>query len=140
MEIKGPGRITSPSVKRKKGKAGTDKAAFKKALSAEEAAPASHLSGTTPLAAVDSLLSLQELPTSTEGRSRGLAHAEDMLQHLEQIQQGLLLGHMPKHRLQDIVRAISREQGKSHDPKLDSILKDIELRVKVELAKLDMLG
>jgi len=140
MEIKGPGRISTPGVKRKKGQGSADKAAFKKALSTEETAPASHLSGTAPLAAVDSLLSLQELPTATEGRSKGLARAEDMLQHLEQIQQGLLLGHMPKHRLQDIARAISKEQGQSQDPKLDNILRDIELRVKVEMAKLDMLG
>jgi len=140
MEIKGPGRITPSGVSRKGKKKGSDKTAFGKALSSEETTQATPPSGTSPLTAVSSLLSLQELPTSSEGRSKGVARAEDLLQHLEIIRHGLLAGQIPKHKLKDVVAVISREQEMADDPNLRGLLDDVELRVKVELAKLEMIG
>lgn len=140
MEIKGPGRITTPGVSRKGKKGSSGKAGFSDAMSTDDTSAAAPPSGTSPLTSVSSLLSLQEMPTSTEGRSKGLAHAEDLLQHLEIIRHGLLAGQIPHHKLKDVVNIISREQELSHDPALDDILNDVELRVKVELAKLEMLG
>ena len=140
MEIKGPGRISPSGVSRKDKKKGTDKTGFSKALSSDDVAAATPPSGTSPLTAVSSLLSLQEMPTSSEGRSKGVALAEDLLQHLEMIRHGLLAGQIPRHRLKDVVKVISREQEMTNDPALTTLLDDIELRVKVELAKLDMIG
>ena len=140
MEIKGPGRITSPGVSRKGKKGGSDKAGFSKALSTEETAAAAPPSGTSPLTAVSSLLSLQEMPTSSDGRSKGLDQVEDLLGQLEIIRHGLLAGQIPQNKLNDIVKIVSRERSQSNDPQLDDLLGDVELRVKVELAKLEMLG
>ncbi len=140
MEIKGPGRITTPGISRKGKKKASARAEFSKSLSPEETSSATPPSGTSPLTAVSSLLSLQEMPTSSEGRSKGLARAEDLLQHLEMIRHGLLAGQIPKHKLKDVVAAVSREQERTDDPALGEILNDVELRVKVELAKLEMLG
>jgi len=85
-------------------------------------------------------LSLQETPTSSDGKSKGLARAEDLLGQLEIIRHGLLAGQIPQNKLKDIVTIVSREREQSNDPALDDILNDVELRVKVELAKLEILG
>ncbi|PHZ83336.1 flagellar assembly protein FliX [Paremcibacter congregatus] len=140
MEIKGPGRISPSGVTRKSKKGGSGKAGFNEVMSTDDSAAAAPPSGTSPLTSVSSLLSLQELPTSTEGRSKGLVHAEDLLQHLEVIRHGLLAGQIPHNKLKDVVTIISKERELSLDPALDGLLDDMELRVKVELAKLEMLG
>jgi len=141
MEIKGPGRITTPGVSRKgKNKSGASKTGFNEALSSEESTAALPPSGTSPLTSVNSLLSLQEMPTGSEGKSKGLARAEELLEHLELIRHGLLAGQIPQRRLKDVVKIVSREKELSHDSALNEILNDVELRVKVELAKLEMLG
>jgi len=140
MEIKGPGRTTTSGVSRKKKTHGTGKAGFSKALSTDDTAAAAPPSGTSPLTSVSSLLSLQEMPTSSDGKSRGLAMAEDMMGHLEIIRHGLLAGQIPLNKLKEVVAVVTRERNMSKDPVLDEILNDIELRVKVELAKLEMLG
>lgn len=140
MEIKGPGRVTAPGVSRKSKARGSGKAGFSKALSTDETAAAAPSRGTSPLTTVNSLLSLQEMPTSSEGKSRGLIMAEDMLGHLEIIRHGLLAGQIPRNKLKEVASVVSRERSMSKDAALDEILNDIELRVKVELAKLEIPG
>ncbi|VAV87359.1 hypothetical protein MNBD_ALPHA02-1891 [hydrothermal vent metagenome] len=140
MEIKGSGRITTPGVSRKGKKGSAGKAGFSKNLSTDDVHAAAPPSGTSPLTSVSSLLSLQELPTSSEGRSKGLALAEDFLGHLEIIRHGLLAGQIPQRRLRDVLTIVARQRSLSNDPALDDILSDMELRVKVELAKLEIYG
>ncbi|WP_321391699.1 flagellar assembly protein FliX [Emcibacter sp.] len=136
MEIKGPGKISTPGVSPKKQKKGVDKGAFSEALSTDETTSGAGISGTTPLTAVNSLLSLQEADTATDGRSKGLMRAEDLVAHLEAIQNGLLLGYIPTQKLQEISRVVEKQRDQFDDENLNEILDDIELRVKVELAKL----
>lgn len=140
MKIKGLGRISTGSVKRVKGKNTADKAAFGKALSADDVQSSSAMSGTAPLTSVNSLLALQEMPTSTQGRSKGLARATDLLEHLDVIRHGLLLGQISKKRLGDIVKALGAQREKNLDPGLVELINDIELRAKVELAKLEYMS
>jgi hypothetical protein len=97
------------------------------------------MSGTAPLTSVNSLLALQELPTSTDGKSKGVESAEGLIEHLEAIRHGLLLGHIPRDRLSRIINALAAEREKNLDPGLVQIINDIELRAKVELAKLEYL-
>lgn len=141
MEIKGPGRISTSRVSQKKKKGGAAKSGFSNALSSTGGtAAAPPPSGTSPLTAVNSLLSLQEMPTSTEGRSKGVDRVEDLLLNLEIIQHGLLAGQIPHGKLSNIITVVSQERELSNDPQLDQILDDVELRVRVELAKLEMIG
>ena len=135
MEIKGPGRITAVSRKGKKRR--SSKAEFGKNLSPEEVSAAAPPSGTSPLTAVSSLLSLQEIPADSESRQEGLDFANDLLGHLEMIRHGLLAGQIPRHNLKDVIRVVSRQRSLTNDPALDEILADMELRVRVELAKLE---
>ena len=82
----------------------------------------------------------KRLPFSTEGKSKGVIRAEGLIEHLEAIRHGLLLGQISKKRLTDIVKALETQRDKNMDPGLVQIVNDIELRAKVELAKLEMMG
>ena len=140
MKIKGTDRVTASGIKRTKGKKSADKAAFGKALSADEVQTSGAMSGTAPLTSVNSLLSLQEMPSATEGKSRTIQRAEGLIEHLEAIRHGLLLGQISKKRLNDIIKALAVQREKNLDSGLVEIINDIELRAKVELAKLEMMG
>lgn len=144
MKITGPGQIQSSSLK-KAGKKGTaDAGAFSRNLDGTDAAESSQtVGGTAPLATVDALLSLQEVPDAAEGRSKGLARANEMLDLLEDVRKGILLGAIsgPKLRvLADLARnqRLNNNESLESDPDLKEILSEIELRSEVELAKLGL--
>ena len=98
------------------------------------------MSGTVPITSVNSLLALQEMPTSTEGRSKGIRQVEGLLEYLEAIRHGMLLGQISKKRLNDIVKALETQRENNLDSGLIELINDIELRAKVELAKLEVIG
>lgn len=137
MKIKGPGRISSTKAKKSVKSTGSA-TAFHGAVGVEESASSSGVSGSQPIQSVDSLLSLQEVPDSTSGRSKGLMYGKDMLEHLEDIRRGLLLGSIPKARLKALTQVIKQRRDSFQDPTLVDILDQIELRARVELTKLEM--
>jgi hypothetical protein len=139
MKITGPGRITSKTIKKTGSKQASDGAAFSSALSGpQDTAQASSVGGASPLTTVDALLSLQEVPDSMTGRSKGLNRANEMLDLLEDVRKGLLLGAIPVANLRTLA-TLARSQKKNHqDSQLNEILEEIELRAEVELAKLGM--
>lgn len=60
-----------------------------------------------------------------------------MLDQLEEIRVGLLTGAIPRDRLEALDRLVQENRGQVVDPRLGEILDEIELRARVELAKLD---
>jgi hypothetical protein len=138
MKVNGLGQITITGVKTKKAGHSTG-GNFVDELddgAGVEAKPA--VSTAAPLGAMSSLLSLQEVPDASAGRSRGLARAQDMLKGLEEIRQGLLVGSIPESRLRALSGMVRQSRGAIDDPRLKSLLDDVELRVEVEIAKLEM--
>ena len=89
--------------------------------------------------ALDSILMLQGMDDSTDGRSKGVAHGEQLLDMLDQIRDGLLAGGIPRATLNRLANAVSRRHDAFADPKLQNVLDEIELRAHVELAKLEMM-
>ncbi len=85
---------------------------------------------------VDALLSLQEVPDATLSTRRAIVRAENILDALEDVQMGLVTGVLPKGQLTRLLGLIRREQSQVQDPKLAEVLKQVELRAHVELAKL----
>ena len=59
-----------------------------------------------------------------------------MLDELEQIRLGLLLGAIPRARLEQLAQMVRARREQLDDAKLIAILDEIELRAAVELAKL----
>ena len=135
MEIKGAGRVESAGVRRA-GKPSSSDSAFK-VTDVSEQPRAQTVSGPGPIAAVESILTLQGLDDSTSGRSKGLSHGEQLLDMLDQVRDGLLAGGIPRATLNRLASAVGRRQEGFADPKLQGILDEIDLRAKVELAKLE---
>ncbi len=140
MRIYGTGN-SSPSATRKSDKKSNkgDVSAFASAVSQPQsgASETPQAAATGIVASVDALLSLQEVPDGAGARSKGLARAHDMLNLLEDVRKGLLLGSIPRARLERLADLINRGKGEFADPALADILSDIELRAAVELAKLN---
>jgi len=135
MKITGTGPVRPGSTSRSTKKSGDTDEKFSVESPAEESAPAS-VGGSAPLAAVDSLLALQEVPDATTGRSRAVIRAEDMLEHLDEIRLGLLMGAIPQEKLSALMRTVRDNRDEVEDPRMAAVLDEIELRAAVELAKL----
>lgn len=141
MEVNGPGKVDRTSAVRRAGKTGaasSSSTTFSVASTPEEP-HASMVAGPGPIAALDSILTLQGLEDSTDGRSRGLKHGEQLLDMLDQVRDGLLAGGIPRATLNRLANACARRHEQFADPRLQSVLDEIELRAHVELAKLEML-
>ena len=103
----------------------------------DEPAVSGAVSTNAPIGAVDGILALQEVPTATDGRTRGIKRGYSILDHLDDIRLGLLSGSISRKRMVDLGQEIKEARDTVIDPKLSAILNDIELRAAVELAKLE---
>jgi len=134
MEIKGPGRIETGAVRRK-----TTSTAGSFTVSDAHETQGGIVSGPGPIAALDSILLLQGMDDSTDGRAKGQAHGEQLLNLLDAVRDGLLAGGIPRSTLNKLAVAVTRRHDIFADPKLQDVLDQIELRAHVELAKLEQL-
>lgn len=140
MEVNGPGKVDRTSGIRRGGKtASAGGGSTFTVSSAPEEPHASVVAGPGPIAALDSILALQGMDDSTDGRSKGLKHGEQLLDMLDQVRDGLLAGGIPRATLNRLANAVTRRHDTFADPRLQSVLDEIELRAHVELAKLEML-
>ena len=137
MKVEGPGPIRPANVRRaeKRRERGSG---FAAEISAEEQQTAKVASG-APLAAVDAVLTLQEVPDATTPQGRVVKRGRDLLDHLEQLRTGLLTGTIPQGKLRALRQALDEQFESIEDPRLSAVLEEIELRAAVELAKLDRL-
>jgi hypothetical protein len=136
MEIKSTGSVGTSAIRRK-STASTGGGGF-----AVSDAPETHahiISGPGPIAALDSILALQDMGDATDGRSRGLTHGEQLLDILDAVRDGMLAGGIPRATLNKLAVAVTRRHDVFADPKLQDVLDQIELRAHVELAKLEQL-
>ncbi len=141
MRITGPGKPATAATRKTARKTAPSRSSFTDALESGGKVTAGAAPGaaeaTSPVAAVDALLALQEAPDAARGRAKGIARAEDMLSLLEDVRRGILLGVIPKTKLQQLARLARQGREGFIDPALDAILDEIELRAEVELAKLE---
>ncbi len=135
VEISRPGRIESSPVRRTaRTSAGGNTFA---ATEPSEGQTAAALTGTGPIAAVDAILALQGVEDSTGGQSRGVAQGENLLRILDELRDGILAGGVPKMTLSRLALAIAKRRESFAEPRLQNILDEIDLRARVELAKLE---
>jgi hypothetical protein len=87
-------------------------------------------------APVDPLIVVRDATDRSGGRSK--RRAEDILDRLEELRLGLLAGTIPRDRLESLEQIVREHRDQVADPRLGEILDEIELRARVELAKLDM--
>lgn len=148
MKVSGPGRASKSSTRKTgktRGGSGAGGADFASRISGAQAAARSGLqpaenqpvSGAGPVAPVEALLGLQETPDAADQPSKGIALGHDILDRLEDIRRGLLLGTISATQLRTLAHLLKDRPPSFQDPGLSSILDDIELRARVELAKLE---
>lgn len=140
-KVDGSGTIRGPQaareVRRPVKAGGASSASFVKHLdgpSEQEAVLAT--GGVGNLGAISQIVGLQEVDDALARRKRGRSRAVDLLDRLEMIRIGLLTGSIGKDQLLQLAQLVSNRRGDVGDPRLAAILDDIELRVRVELAKL----
>jgi hypothetical protein len=124
-----------PASQRRDDRAGGADRAFSSAMGGEPSAT-SGVKATGAMAAVENLLSLQEISDGLGGRRRGLARGEKLLDQLDELRHALLIGAVPRAGLAALAQLAGEAAPLVDDPRLAEILAEIELRAAVELAKL----
>ncbi len=147
MKVSGLGSGQKTDRGKKTGKVESGGSGFRDSLAqpTEGASEAEHLSGMDSLssiAGVDTLLALQSVGgvNEREARRRMIRRGEDILDKLEELRHGLLIGTMSKDTLEGLSKTVRLSREDCADPRLGSILDEIELRAEVELAKLERFG
>ncbi len=96
---------------------------------------ASAANGVSGVASVDAILALQGEDRSPGRRARQTRRGRDALDALQSLEEGLLLGRAPG-ALKARLEALRRAGEATGDTGLDDVLREIDTRVAVELAKL----
>jgi hypothetical protein len=111
---------------------------FAKALGESHAGQSQQVSMSLSVSSLSVVLAVQETPDAAKGRAKQRARDRGMkmLDFLEEIRIGLLMGVIPKERLEQLAQMVRAKREQIDDPKLTAILDEIELRAAVELAKL----
>jgi hypothetical protein len=140
MKVTGIGPSSSTAQSRRTEKGEAKKGEFARHLSDAlgGADDAGGVEASAPLGAVDALLAAQMVGDATdrEARRRMAQRGEDILDRLEEIRHGLLLGTLSKERLAGLAQLVRNRRDNIGDPRLAAVLDEIELRAEVELAKL----
>jgi len=88
-----------------------------------------------PAAGLDAILALQAVGDFTESRRKTVKRGASLLDLLEGMKADLLVGRVAPGRLEAMVSQLGVMRDRV-EPDLDALIDDIELRVRVELAKL----
>jgi hypothetical protein len=135
MKITGTGPLRSSPSRRKDATSGAAAGAF--AAELQPNARPQGVAGAGPVETLEALLAAQEVPDATQSGQRAQRHAEDLLDRLEEVRNALLVGALPRQKLSELARLVRIRRERILDPRLAEVLDEIELRSRVELAKLE---
>ena len=148
MKVEGP-KSGSPVQKTKtSGKAGAAAKTGAFAAELDRVSGSEGAQGTdgaeavTAVAGVGGIIAAQSVADGDAGvgdyseRQRRARRGLEMLDRLEEIRRGFLLGTIPKERLGELARLVREKRERGADPMISKLLDEIELRAEVELAKL----
>lgn len=106
---------------------------------AEEAPQVSAATGVSSVAALDTILTLQAEEPPAQRRARQAKRGRAALDALEQLEEALLSGRAPGALRHDLEH-LRRTAEATGEPGLDGVLREIDTRLAVELAKLERLA
>ena len=136
MKVDQTRRNSLAGVKRSSGSRGVASSDFDSLLISEQ--KIDDVATTNRISSVDAVVALQEI-TGDNTDERGTKNRANLiLDKLEDIRMGLLMGQIPKSNLDELSRILIVARENSIDANLLEIIEDIELRAKIELAKLEM--
>jgi len=87
-----------------------------------------------PTTGIDVLLALQAVEDPRFAKRKQVRRARSLLEALDDIRSDLLAGQLSGERLARLLMLLGQAREQS-EPGLDAVIDDIELRVRVELAK-----
>ena len=138
MKVDGPNGVGSTAAPRAAGGAAAPGFSLPSAGGVGDAAPASRLAAPVAVNSLDALLALQEVGGPLERRRKAVRRAGAILDVLDEVKLALLDGGLPARALEKLVSAVRLERGGADEPRLQSLLDEIETRAAVELAKIEM--
>jgi hypothetical protein len=136
-KVEGPGSVRSASPVRKTGKTGAASgASFAKHMEDEEGlSPVSGVSTLGAVGGIGAIIGVQEVGDATERAAKGKKRGKQLLDQLDELRIALINGVLSIEQLKRLSTMVQTERADVDDPRLAEILSDIDLRVRVELAK-----
>ena len=136
MKVSGPTGPGAPSA----GRSARDASGFSvpQATSAAPSAAAGTIGSASAVGDVSALMALQGVEDVTERRRRAIRRGGGLLDKLEELKLALLSGEAGDGVLDRLSRNLREERPSDADPGLNDLLKQIDLRAAVELAKADL--
>lgn len=98
------------------------------------AAPRAEAAPVLATTALDALLALQAVDDVVLTRRKAVRRGRQMLDALDEVKADLLAGRVSEGRLNHLLALVGQARERT-DPGLDSVLDEVELRARVELAK-----
>ncbi len=139
MKVTRLGGTKETSATKRKSKDAVDSGAFADNLVETQFSPSvAAAPDATTVSAADAVLAAQNVGDSlddTPQRRRLTEFADDILDRLEELRLGILMGRFSKEKLADLAQRLRQKRQQSTDPKLNEIIHEIELRAEVEIAK-----
>ena len=111
---------------------------FAEYLKMSSAQESNNIQNTSAMTSADAIFAAQMVDGEEERqiRKKFLKKGNVLLDKLEEIREGLLIGEISKDKLIEISRMVKNRDTECEDKKLREIIEEIELRVEVELAKI----
>lgn len=139
MKVSSTGSVRTNAARRKTG---ADAAAgnFADHMNGPAKTPTGTVTGAAQIASVGALVALQA--SADPGGDASAAErdrAEELLDQLDRIRVGILTGGISGAALGNIVQRLSQRRTEGVEPRLAALIDEIELRARVELAKLSMI-
>lgn len=131
-------RVSDVKKKQKTGASG----GFGDLVNVGEAAPtttSSPVAGASSIAYMDAVLAAQQVDERDAMVKAQVRRGHDLLDHLEELRREMLAGEVHPVRVKEMVTLARQNHAQSNNPEVEALLKDIETRAAVELAKLGLL-
>ena len=138
MKVKETGSAKAPNKIKKVRKSKLAEGSFSDSLKEVGSSPGeSGIPQISGVAGVEGILAAQRSDATDSRRhlQRLMAYGDDLLDRLEDIRLGILLGHFSKDKLTELAQRLRQKREQSSDHVLSEILAEIELRAEVEIAK-----
>jgi len=133
-DISGPGKTSSVKKKSNKNIVGD----FGSYLSEDDTSNTVKSAGISSFTPIMNLTAIQELEGGEEEKKRQIDRGKNILDNLEDIRREMLLGNISAITAKRLADQVRSRKATFLDPALEQILKEIEVRAEVELAKIEM--
>lgn len=101
-----------------------------------EARRSADVRGPAAVSNLDAIVALQAIDNVSERRRRAVRQGSETLDVLDELKIALLSGTVPAAKLERLRALVERFEGHDDEPELRELLRQIDLRARVELAKL----